>query len=502
MAVRENVTITYRGARYEFGHGQNFYGIWAIGAPGPQPLEWWPQTPAGWSGAWSRFNGIEAPGTIVPVGQPVPQPMAAQAYAPHAVAAQGYGGQPYGSQAFTAPSPAGPGPAGPGFASQPASPPRAGALAAVGARRMVAAGLLALGAVIGFAGLFPMYIQGGSLASAASEWVPHLIYLAAWVASAVLILLGGERARTGALLGLGVSIVTFGLFFADAGMALTTPARFTGTGLGLSLTGWTVCAVGSAMAFRLRRDGAPARPRGFEIGTAAMVALAALGTAITFAPSWDSFTVTAASGGSQTVTQGDAFANPNLVITGNVIVMVALVLVAILAALWRPGRLGAALLAGATLPIVAQAISAIIQVAQTTQAQALAVFGVTPGQASAVGLTASWGLTTVFWLYFAFAVVMIVLCARMLAMSRPATGIAHSPLAARPLAFPGSGPHTFRADGPYAVSMAGAEPGESGGTNDASDPAGEPAGTADGGRQPVTPPDGLPTHPAGESPSG
>ena len=38
MAVRENVTITYRGARYEFGHGQNFYGIWAIGAPGPQPL--------------------------------------------------------------------------------------------------------------------------------------------------------------------------------------------------------------------------------------------------------------------------------------------------------------------------------------------------------------------------------------------------------------------------------------------------------------------------------
>lgn len=558
MAVRENVTITYRGARYEFGHGQNFYGIWMIGAPGPQPLEWWPQTPAGWAGAWSRFNGIEAPGMIVPAGQPVPQPAAAQAYAPPAAAAQGYGSQP-----FTAPSPAGPGPvgpgpgapgpgapgpagpgpgapgpAGPGFAAPGGpTPPRAGALAALrglGTRQIAAAALLAAGVVVGFAGLFPVYTQGGSLASAVSEWVPHLIYFAAWVASAVLILLGGERARIGALLGLGTTIVTFGLFFADAGTALTTSARLTGAGLVLGLIGWTVCAVGSALAFRPGPDGRPARPRGFEIGSAAMVVLAALGTAIAFAPAWDRYTLQSGVG-TRTFIEGDAFASPGVIIAGNVAVMAAVVLVAVMAAIWRPGRLGAALLAGATVPMAAQAVSAIVQAAQSSSAYNF--FGITPGQAAAAGVTASLGLTAAFWLYGAFVLVMIALCARMLTMSGPAAGVTHSPFAARPLAFPGSGPHTFRADGPYAVTAAGPQTAGSGGSGRPAGPggtpagepaattageparttdgeparatageparatAGEPAGTTDGG-QPATPPDGIPAPPAAGGSSG
>lgn len=502
MAVRENVTITYRGARYEFGHGQNFYGIWAIGAPGPQPLEWWPATPAGWSGAWSRFNGIEAPGTIVPVGQPVPHPTAVQGYAPPAFAAQGQGGQPYGSQAFTGPSPAGP--AGAGFASPATIPPRAGVLATVGARRVVAAVLLAVGVVIGIAGLFPMYLQGASLASQADEWVPHLIYFVGWAASAVLILRGGGRARAGALLGLGTTIVTFGLFFADAGLQIAGRGPL-GTGLVLGLTGWTVCAVGSALAFQFRRDGAPARPRGFEIGGAAMVALAALGTAIAFAPSWDSFTLVSGAG-TRTFTQGDAFANPGVVIAGDVAVMVALVLVAALAALWRPGRLGAALLAGAIVPMVAQAISAIIQIAPSDSGYNF--FGITPAQAQAAGVTASAGLTAAFWLYCAFVLAMIVLCARLLTMSSPAAtaGVAHSPLTARPLAFPGSSPDTFRAGGPYAFAPPGVQTAVPGDTGEAGEPPGaadeEPAGTTTDEGQPVTPPDGLPTHPAAGGSSG
>jgi len=48
-----------------------------------------------------------------------------------------------------------------------------------------------------------------------------LIYLAAWLASTVLILLGGARLRVGALLAAGTSVVTFGLFFADLGTALS-----------------------------------------------------------------------------------------------------------------------------------------------------------------------------------------------------------------------------------------------------------------------------------------
>ena len=52
----DNVTITHRGARYEIGRGRDFYGIWAAGATRSHPMERWPETPEGWSAAWSRFT--------------------------------------------------------------------------------------------------------------------------------------------------------------------------------------------------------------------------------------------------------------------------------------------------------------------------------------------------------------------------------------------------------------------------------------------------------------
>ena len=57
---------------------------------------------------------------------------------------------------------------------------------------------------------------------------------------------------------------------------------------------------------------------------------------------------------------------PGRLILGNVIVMIMLVAVVVLAALWQPVRLGAALLAGAAIPMVAQAFSAIAQLAGGT----------------------------------------------------------------------------------------------------------------------------------------
>ena len=65
--MAENETILYRGARYEIGRGPGFYGIWPADAPRPDSIEWWPETPEGWHGAWSRYTAIETPGTIVPV---------------------------------------------------------------------------------------------------------------------------------------------------------------------------------------------------------------------------------------------------------------------------------------------------------------------------------------------------------------------------------------------------------------------------------------------------
>jgi hypothetical protein len=391
--VPENETTLYRGQHYEIGHGPGFYGIWPAGAPRPPSIEWWPDTPEGWNGAWTRFTRLEGPGAT-PVTPAPGVPMA---------------------------------PAGLG-APVPAGQPPAAAAAVRGPRAVAAASLLAAGVVCGIAGLFPGYLSGVSLAQQPANLVPHVLYLAAWASSALLILLGGARLRAGALLGLGTSVVTFGFFLADAGQVIAGGAHLMGAGLALGLAGWLVCTAGAAVAFSLRPSGARPRPAGRvraavllrEAGlispdwrdrrTAVAVALAgavALGTAITFAPSWDSYTLRTPAGVVHTLTAGNAFANPAAVIAGNVAVMVALVLAAVVAALWRPVRLGAALLVGAAIPMVAQVISALIQVGEAVSP---AQFGISPAQAAQAGLTISTGLTPVFWVYVGFVVLLAVTC--------------------------------------------------------------------------------------------
>ncbi len=91
--------------------------------------------------------------------------------------------------------------------------------------------------------------------------------------------------------------------------------------------------------------------------------------------------------------------------------MVALAAVVIVAAFWRPVRHGAVLLAGAAIAMVAQAISAGIQIgAGATPAQ----FGLTPAQASQLGLTIASGVTPAFWIYCAFLLVLVISLAWML----------------------------------------------------------------------------------------
>ena len=255
-------------------------------------------------------------------------------------------------------------------------------------RALIPAALLAVGVGCGIAGLFPGYFSGPSLASQPAELVPHAAYLAVWSASAVLIWLGGTRLRVGALLGTGLSVVTFGFFLADAGTA-AAGAHF-GAGLVLSLVGWLACAAGSALALRIGSAGVPGTPHGHEIGAAATVSVAALGAAITFAPAWDSYTLRTSAGATQSLTAGNAFANPALVIAGNVAVMVALVAVVVAAALWRPVRLRTALLAGAIIPMAAQLVSALVLVGEPTSPTQ---FGISAAQAAQAGLTISSGVT-------------------------------------------------------------------------------------------------------------
>jgi hypothetical protein len=187
----------------------------------------------------------------------------------------------------------------------------------------------------------------------------------------------------------------------------------------LGLAGWLACTAGSVLAFRLRSPDAPrkleARQRG-PVVTLVIAVLAALGAAISFAPAWDSYTLHTAAGLASSLTAGNAFANPGPVIVGDVAVMVTLVMVVALAALWRPVRLGAVLLAGAAIPMAAQAISALVQVSEPVSA---ADFGISPAQAARLGLTISTGVTPAFWIYCTFVVALFMVGGWMFMPQRP-----------------------------------------------------------------------------------
>jgi hypothetical protein len=440
--VPETVIISYRGASYAIGQGQMYYGIWPAATPQGQPIEWWQHTPEGWSAAWSRFTSIEVPGTIGPVTGPAMAGSPAMAGYPAAATAA------VSAWPVSSASPSGSAPPGgltatampvenaPAGGWQPDGTPAIAAVSPAMApgRSRLSAGLLGLGIVLGIAGLFPVYLDGASLASVAADVVPHAIYLAAWLLSAGLILSSLPRRQAGALIGLGTSVVTFGLFFADAGTPIAGGAHLMGAGLILSILGWAACTAGAGLACRtvlsarqaLRGSTAePAVPAGYgapvrrarrlaphEIVPMVTLVLAAVGAAIAFAPSWDSFTLHAAATGlGQTITEGNAFSNPDVVIVGDVLVMLGFVAVIAMAARWRPDRLGAALAAGAAIPMVAQAISAIVQVnAKATPGQ----FGISQAQASQIGLTISSGLTAIFWVYCAFLGTLILLTVWML----------------------------------------------------------------------------------------
>ena len=431
----DRVIITYRGATYEIGRGWEFYGIWMNGAPRSAPLERWPETPEGWAAAWARFTSIETPGTIVPVGKNTP---------PVGSGAGQDGGQ-----------------AGPNAGAAPGA-------------RIAAAALLGVGVVLGVAGLFPTYVGAASLAGHAEQVIPHAIYLATWTASAVLILLGGARLRLGALLGLGLSAVTFGLFFADAGLAIAGTATGGGAGLVLSCLGWVACAAGSVLAFGIRPAGTPgrlvplARPRGSAYGPLVLVVLAGLGVAAAFAPAWDTFMLRTAAGQVQSVTAGNAFHNPGLVITGDLAVMIVLAVLVVVAALWYPVRHGAMLLAGATIAMAAQAISALVQVGQTPSASA---FGISSGQASRLGLTISAGLTPAFWIFCGFLIVLAVSCLWMLFPP---------PAAAAPVTVAPAGVGGQDQDGPPPADAAGEAPAETAPPELQAAPSGTAAGAREG----------------------
>jgi hypothetical protein len=396
----ERVTISYRGAAYELGRGKRCYGIWAAGAARSEPVERWPETPEGWVAAWTRFTAIETPGTIAPAGQyQVPSQSGAAPSQSGAVAVAAgdtiaFGQDASGQQAFAQQAPA------------------SGRTILGAAGPVFAAGLLGVGVVFGLVGLFLHYQVGVSLVSQPANLIPHVAYLAVWTLAALLIALrAGVLARAGALLAVGTSLVTFGFFLADLGVGFSAA----NAGLWLSVVGWLACTAGAALAFLMtttRASLGKPEPRGWV--RAGLLIAAGFGVALAFFPNWDSYLLHASTTGqSEVIGSGFAFSNtlPGWVQAGDVAVMVLLVLAVIAAALWRPLAAGAMLLAGAAIPMGAQAVSGIVAATEPT---APASFGYSASEAQQLGLTITNGLTPAFWVFCLFVVTLLVSCAWML----------------------------------------------------------------------------------------
>jgi hypothetical protein len=426
------------------------------GAPGPQPAAQ-PGHPAGGYAGQAASQDQPPAGYTAYGGQP------------------GYAQPGYGQPASAAPPSAAGRWAGlaPGRGSAAVLADEADSTPLNPRRARIAAALLGVGVLCGIIGLFPSYLGGASLGSVAANLWPHLLYLAAWAVSAVLIVRGGRGQRAGALIATGTSVVTLGLFLADIGYVVAGASG--GAGLVLSVLGWLACALGSAFAFARRPAGWLRRPSGREGATAVLLILAAVGAAITFAPSWDSYVIASSSGVSETITAGNAFANPGFIIFADVLVMVALVAVIVVAALWRNVRVGWALVAGALVPMVGQILAAFIQVSEPTSPAQL---GISSSEVSQYGLTVqSSGLTAVFWLFCVFVLAVIVATAWL------ALGRDHGlPYALGPA--PGYGQAPGYGGGPGAgssyVPAAGAWPGAPG-SSQATSAAPETATSAQGG---------------------
>lgn len=118
-------------------------------------------------------------------------------------------------------------------------------------------------------------------------------------------------------------------------------------------------------------------------------------------------------------------------IFGDVATVVALIAVALLAGLWRPARHGAALLGGAIVVLAAQAISALIQVSQSSTSGLL---GISPAQAQADGVTASASVTAIFWVFCLFVIAMALACAWLVTTpsAAPSVGTAVNPFQPNP----------------------------------------------------------------------
>lgn len=339
------------------------------------PIEAWPKTREGWHHAWTRFGDLEAGRAKVAS----PEPAAAH------------------------------------LSTRPDDIPAT-----------IAESLLSFGIVLQIAGLFPGYLGGASLAGAADQLALHAFFLAGFAVVAATLMSGHHRywARASAF-GIGLSALTLGFFLSDFGQvaAGTTTG---GPGFTLSFVGWGFAAVGIGLAAAsAARHSSLGRPTWRQPSLVVTLGALGLGTAATFAPSWDRFHLLASTTGqSATVTAGNVFSEPGAEMAANLLVMALVVVAAVLAASWTSRRIGALVLGGALVPMVGQLAAA---VAQLTAPPGPSSFGISGAQAARTGLQITAGLTPAFYLYTAFIAVLVGYCVAQLWPAHPTEREADAP---------------------------------------------------------------------------
>lgn len=246
--------------------------------------------------------------------------------------------------------------------------------------------LICLGLHIG--AMFPPYpgLPASPVVSSSWEIAVYVCLEIGWSLAALLVL-SRISVRGGAALGAGLGAVELGLLAVDIANGFQV-SNGSEAGAWLALAGLGFGAAGVLVTASTVPLGAPQAPRG---RSAVLMLLATFAVVLAYLPSWDKWTAVAPSlHVSGSVTEGNAFAQPAVVMAAVLLSVIAFAFVAVLGSVWYPASVGAWAMAGAVIAIASQLISAVFQLSEAVPSTA---FGVSATQARSVGLKTSTSLT-------------------------------------------------------------------------------------------------------------
>jgi hypothetical protein len=276
--------------------------------------------------------------------------------------------------------------------------------------------LICLGLHIG--AMFPPYpgLPASPVVSSSWEIAVYVCLEIGWALAALLVL-SRISVRGGAALGAGLGAVELGLLAVDIANGFQV-SNGSEAGAWLALAGLGFGAAGVLVTASTVPLGAPQAPRG---RSALLMLLATFAVVLAYLPSWDKWSAIAPSlHVSGSVTEGNAFAQPAVVMAAVLLTVIGFAFVAVLGSVWYPVTVGAWATAGAVIAIASQLISAVFQLSEAVPSTA---FGVSAAQARSVGLKTSTSLTG-WWEADVAATVLLALLALSVALNARNTSAA------------------------------------------------------------------------------